>query len=133
MEGSMSGKRLLLVEDERSLRQCLAEFLSDHGFDVVEAEDGDHAVAMLDNIDLLITDIDMPGSLDGNAIAARAKALHPGLPVIYASGRPECVSNEIELNDIVLAKPAGPAKLTAAVVCLLRGTEVGPLGGVKGH
>jgi DNA-binding response OmpR family regulator len=119
----MGGQRLLLVEDERSLRQCLAEFLSDSGFDVVEAEDGDHALAMLDNIDLLITDIDMPGSLDGNAIAARAKALHPGLPVIYASGRPEWLSNAIELNDVVLVKPAGPAQVTAVALCLLRGTE----------
>ena len=101
-------KRLLLVEDELLIRAWMAECLSEAGYDVVEAEDGDHALALMDQpdaFDLLITDIQMPGQADGNAVATRAKQRYPGLPVIYASGRPESLKNEVRPCDAFVCKP----------------------------
>ena len=82
-------RRLLLVEDDRLLRMTLAEALTEAGFTVVEAEDAESAlclVASRDDLDLLLTDIDLPGA-DGFALASAARRLRPGLPVVYASGR----------------------------------------------
>jgi CheY-like chemotaxis protein len=82
-------RRLLLVEDDPLLRMTLAEALTDAGFAVVEAEDAESAlclVASRDDLDLLLTDINLPGA-DGFARASAARRLRPGLPVVYASGR----------------------------------------------
>ena len=116
------GRRLLIVEDEMAIRQILTEYLLESGFDVVAAEDGDHAVGWLDqhdDLDLLITDIEMPGDVDGIDVACRAKALHPGLPVIYASGCTHRLGNRVSEHDAVVPKPFGPAVIAATVQRLL--------------
>src|SRR5689334_9655856 len=85
---TMSIKRILVVEDEVEIRLLLTEVLGDAGFDVAEAKDGDHAIRMLDgsaSFDLVVTDISMPGTADGNMVAARAKTLDPQIPVVYVS------------------------------------------------
>jgi DNA-binding response OmpR family regulator len=101
-------KRVLLVEDDALIRLWLADDLLDAGFDVVEAEDGDRAIVLMDQavvFDLLITDISMPGRADGNAVAIWAKQRYPGLPVIYASGRPASLTNSLGLRDAFVPKP----------------------------
>jgi CheY-like chemotaxis protein len=118
----VDGKRLLLVEDEFLIRLLLADSLTEAGFEVVEAEDGDEAVQMLDRLDgldLLLTDIQMPGQVDGNAVAAKAKELYPGIPVIYVSGRPESLKNKVGRCDVFVHKPYGPAAITRIVKRLL--------------
>jgi CheY-like chemotaxis protein len=103
-----TGKRLLLVEDEALIRFWMAECLAEAGFDVVEAEDGDRALLLIDQpraFDLLITDIQMPGRADGNAVATKARQRFPGLPVIYASGRRESLKNEVRACDAFVLKP----------------------------
>ena len=115
----MCGKHLLIVEDEAPLRELLVECFSECGFEVTEAVDGDHAVTMLDDIDLLITDIDMPGRLDGNAIAMKAKDRHPDLPVIYASGRPDRLTNSVGQCDAFMNKPFSLSHMVALVLRLL--------------
>lgn len=115
-------KRVLLVEDEFLIRLWLADDLADAGFDVVEAEDGDRAMVLMDQtaaFDLLITDIQMPGQADGNAVATRAKQRYPGLPVIYASGRPASLKNEIGLRDAFLSKPFTAAMMVTTARRLL--------------
>lgn len=81
--------RVLLVEDEVLVREVASEDLADAGFEVTAASDGDEALAILREgagFDLLFTDIRMPGSADGWELARQAKALIPGLRVIYATG-----------------------------------------------
>jgi CheY-like chemotaxis protein len=115
-------KRVLLVEDELLIRMWLADNLADAGFDVLEAEDGDHALLMIkqtDSLDLLITDIQMPGRTDGNLVAACAKQIHPGLPVIYASGRPASLRNAIGPRDAFIPKPFTGATLLSTALRLL--------------
>lgn len=87
----MSGDKhhVLIVEDEILVRVGLSEELQDAGYHVVEAADGVSALDVLnggDRIDLMFTDIRMPGGIDGWDLAERARALRPELPVIYATG-----------------------------------------------
>jgi CheY-like chemotaxis protein len=80
---------VLVVEDEPLVRAIIVSELEDAGFDVVEAADGETAMAFLASarpVSLLFTDIRMPGAVDGWRLAEEARKLHPGLPVIYATG-----------------------------------------------
>jgi CheY-like chemotaxis protein len=116
------GKRVLLVEDEYLIRLWLADCLLETGFRVTEAEDGDQAIALMDGsepFDLLITDIQLPGRTDGNAVARWAKQHCPGLPVIYSTGRCDSLRNELEACDALLAKPYTGATMLATAQRLL--------------
>lgn len=90
-EGSGGGamRRVLLVEDEGVIRMTVAEFLQEEEFDVVEARDGDEAVKLLKDpghLDVLFTDVRMPGTLDGIDLAFQVRRLHPAMPILVASG-----------------------------------------------
>src|SRR3954468_3310884 len=80
--------RILLVEDEVLLRYILAEWLRTEGHEVMEATSGDEAHAMLSSIidiDLVLTDVRMPGALNGLELTRQIRAVLPGLPVIVLS------------------------------------------------
>ena len=78
--------RILLAEDDDSLRGFLARALERAGYEVVACADGDEAAAVLDQEwDLLLTDIVMPG-MDGIEVARQAAALHPGLRIMFITG-----------------------------------------------
>ena len=80
---------ILYVEDEPLVREVVALELTDAGFRVREAEDGREAVALIEDgfaFDALVTDIRLPGGLDGLDVAAAARRARPDLPVLYASG-----------------------------------------------
>ena len=80
---------VLVVEDEPFLRSLLADELRDVGFNVVEAVSADEALAYVHanrNIDLVFSDIQMPGSLNGIGLATSLRAANPPLPVILTSG-----------------------------------------------
>ena len=81
--------RVLLVEDEFLIAECVAETLSDHGFAVQTASNGAEALRYLAaaRFDALFTDINLPGGIDGVELAQRARALRPYLPVVYGSAR----------------------------------------------
>lgn len=100
-------RRVLVVEDEFLIRMTLAEALADEGFEVIEAETADAALPMLQadpSIGLLVTDIQLPGQLNGRALAQRAREQLPTLPIIYMTGRPDPTdaSNPLE---VFIAKP----------------------------
>ncbi len=99
--------RILVVEDEFLIRLTLTEALGDEGFEVLEAETGDAALPMLasgSGIRLLLTDIQLPGSLNGFALVDRARQAIPDLPVIYMTGRPDPASSPSRL-DVFISKP----------------------------
>lgn len=82
--------RILIVEDELLVRLALAEFLEHTGFETVEAGSGKEAVGILEEtdtkIDLVFSDIRMPGPMDGFQLALWIRAHRPGLPVFLTSG-----------------------------------------------
>lgn len=83
---------VLLVEDEALLRIVIGDELRDAGFEVIEAGDGGEALRFLADgvrVDLLFTDIRMPGEASGWDVAERARKLRPDIPVIYATGYSE--------------------------------------------
>ena len=78
--------RILLAEDDDSLRGFLARALERAGFEVTACADGEEAVQHLDtNWDLLLTDIVMPG-MDGIEVARQAAARDPGLRIMFITG-----------------------------------------------
>ena len=80
---------VLLVEDEVMILTMLAQAMEDAGFAVIEAVNGDEARAVLQSqaaIDAMVTDVRMPGALDGLQLAALARCERPQLKVIVTSG-----------------------------------------------
>ena len=78
--------RILLAEDDDSLRNFLSRALERAGYEVTACADGEEAHAVLDqDWDLLLTDIVMPG-MDGIEVARRAAARHPGLRIMFITG-----------------------------------------------
>ena len=99
--------RVLVVEDEFLIRMTLAEALGDEGFEVVEAETGDAALPILRHdpaIKLLLTDIQLPGALNGRALARQAREHVPTLPVIFMTGQPDPGDLPGD-RDVFISKP----------------------------
>ena len=111
--------RVLVVEDEFLIRLTLTEALMDEGFDVIEAESGDAALPLLQDdptIGVLLTDIQLPGSLDGVRLVERAREQRPDLPVLYMTGRPDPSAETAGTpNDSYIAKPYTLSDICQAV------------------
>lgn len=104
---------ILLVEDNAEVRALAQENLEDAGYRVSAAENGDTGLAMFeramadDPVDLLFTDLVMPGTMNGIALADRVAELSPGLPILMATGyNEELVAEEpLRSGRDVLGKP----------------------------
>jgi DNA-binding response OmpR family regulator len=101
---------VLVVEDEVLLRLSIAAYLRDCGYRVIEAADADEAVLVLKqpdvDIDVLFTDIEMPGAMDGFGLAQWTRANRPGLDVILAGTAPRAVNAAANLcEDGPMPKP----------------------------
>jgi PAS domain S-box-containing protein len=84
-----AGETLLLVEDETTVRELAAERLRELGYRVLEAADGPMALRALrgaDRLDLLVTDVGLPGALNGRQVADAARERWPALPVLFITG-----------------------------------------------
>ncbi|MGA7429782.1 MAG: response regulator [Xanthobacteraceae bacterium] len=92
MTSSKSGiapVHVLFVEDEFLISEWVAQSLSEQGFCVQAVSTAAEALQALrrDPVDVLFTDINLPGDMDGTALARRAREMQPHLPVVYASAR----------------------------------------------
>ena len=100
--------RILLAEDDDSLRGFLARALERAGYEVMACADGEEAAAVLDQEwDLLLTDIVMPG-MDGIEVARQAAALHPDLRIMFITGFAAvalAAGNQAPAGAKVLSKP----------------------------
>jgi len=87
--GIGAGETVLLVDDEKSVREVAGEMLRDLGYRVMEADDGPAAVRVLDHLsqlDLLVTDVGLPAGMNGRQVAEVARARWPSLPVLFITG-----------------------------------------------
>lgn len=85
----MNRKRILLVEDDEFVRSLVETQLAMLGYEVACVEDALRALDRLhtsERIDLLMTDVTMPGEMDGLRLAANVRERWPGLPILVASG-----------------------------------------------
>ena len=99
--GAQANRTVLLCEDEAPVRAIAARALGLRGFDVIEADCGEAALAVLDRHgrapDVLLTDVVMPG-LDGPAWVGEALRVHPATPVIFMSGYTEGTLDGLRTN-----------------------------------
>ncbi len=119
---------ILLVEDEADIRTVLAEVLVEAGHEVVEAETGDCAALLLDgsaDFDMLVTDVNMPGLLDGIGLAVHFRKRHAVRPILYVTGRPDAL-RQVAMRpnrEAALFKPCGLLSLVATVRTMLAAAE----------
>jgi CheY-like chemotaxis protein len=118
--------RVLLVDDEPTVREVLAMQLAEEGYDVAESGDGSAALDLLDQrgpFDLLVSDLAMPG-LDGVALIREAQRRQPGLPAILITGYAGdaaalAVGKAVAGTFALLRKPVTGAQLADQVAALL--------------
>jgi CheY-like chemotaxis protein len=85
-------KKILVVEDQEAVRAVACGFLEDFGYDVIEAGDGFQALSVLQevpDIDLMFSDVVMPGGMNGFDLAQAAQSLKPDLKIVHTSGYPK--------------------------------------------
>lgn len=116
----MDAQTILIVEDEFLIRFMLADSLRDIGYRVVEAVDGQEGLDFLISgqaVDLMVTDVRMPGSVDGMELTRRSKSLAPHRPVIVCSAH--LFEPESDPADAFLPKPYTFAALADAIARLI--------------
>jgi CheY-like chemotaxis protein len=84
-----SGETVLVVDDEPLLRMVMTDALEDNGYRALEAHDGPSALKILESdarVDLLITDVGLPGGMNGRQLADAARQKRPNLRVLFITG-----------------------------------------------
>jgi PAS domain S-box-containing protein len=116
------GHTILVVEDDEAVRSLVVEVLQSFNYNVIEAETGDAAIRRwpecMHEVDLLLTDMVMPGEANGLDVAKHCLASKPHLKVIYTSGySSELFTSNVHLEDGVnyLPKPYFTGKLTTII------------------
>jgi CheY-like chemotaxis protein len=115
---------ILVVEDEVLIRSVVGLYLRDCGFQVVEAGNADEAIRVLESgmaVDVVFSDINMPGSMDGFGLAQWLRRERPGLPLILTSGSAWKVREPGELREHrpFLAKPYDHGELERQIRAML--------------
>ena len=107
---------VLVVEDEMLLRMRVVDMVEDAGYLPVEACDADEALAILESrsdIALLLTDIQMPGSMDGLQLAHAVHQRWPPIKIILASGHLQLSASDIPQNSRFFGKPLHSTEMIA--------------------
>ncbi|OWJ77837.1 response regulator [Haematobacter missouriensis] len=124
--GSTAGT-ILVVDDEPLIRMMTTERLEDEGYIVLEAANGAKAMQILDSdrpIDLLVTDVGLPGGMNGRQVADAARRVRPELPVLFITGYAEQAvlhHGDLERGMQILTKPFDMEQLNRRVRALLAG------------
>jgi CheY-like chemotaxis protein len=103
---------ILIVEDEALVRLSAVGMLEDAGFRMIEAVNGNEALELLEadsDVQLLFTDINMPGAINGLALAERVHDRWPHIEIILASARPIQRPHELPAGSRFEQKPYSPA------------------------
>jgi CheY-like chemotaxis protein len=128
-QGAQRHERILLVEDDASVRRVTAMLLRRHGFVVTEATTGVEAlntfVAGNAHFDMVITDMVMPGSVSGAKLVEEVKAIDPKIKVLVVTGY------SAEMANVALAKETGTTLLMKPIPCDKLITTVGRI--LDGH
>jgi CheY-like chemotaxis protein len=102
---------VLVIDDEPTVRMLVAEVLTELGYTAIEAPDGAAGLKIIDSgvrIDLLVTDVGLPGGMNGRQVADAARSVRPGLKVLFITGYAENAvlsHGHLEPGMHVLTKP----------------------------
>jgi PAS domain S-box-containing protein len=120
------GETVLVVDDEPTVRMLVSEVLIDLGYGAIEAGDGVEALEILRSnrrIDLLVTDIGLPGGIDGRQLGAAARSCRPGLRILFITGYPHMlrgIPDPVDEGMQALAKPFAVRELAMRISGLMR-------------
>jgi PAS domain S-box-containing protein len=92
VEAAKHGETVLVVDDEQTVRMLITDVLEELGYAAIEAEDGNAGLKILESkrhIDLLITDVGLPGGMNGRQLADAGAVLRPGLKILFITGYAE--------------------------------------------
>lgn len=115
-------RSILVVEDEPIIRMCAAEFVEDAGFAPLEVGDAADALVKLEaheGIAVLFTDINLPGTMDGLALAEEVERRWPQIRILIASGRTAPPASQLSGKVSFIPKPYGSGEFLAALDALL--------------
>jgi CheY-like chemotaxis protein len=118
-------RSVLVVEDEPILRMDIVDFLEEAGYNVWEAEDAKHAIDVLvehGEICLVLTDVDMPGRMDGLKLASYVRDHWPPLKIIVVSGYRQLDDDDIPPETVFFAKPYDPKRIVKTIGTILADT-----------
>ncbi|WP_253189186.1 PAS domain S-box protein [Brevundimonas sp. LM2] len=121
------GETVLIIDDEETVRMLVAEVLGEAGYNVIEAPDGPSGLEILRSdrrIDLLVSDVGLPGGLNGRQVADAARVTRPELKVLFITGYAEnaAVGNGLLAPGMeVLTKPFVMGDLAAKVHDMIEG------------
>lgn len=124
IQQSLSGRVILIVEDEPFVRMLAVDILAERGATIHEASDAAEALELVESkrlIDLLFTDITMPGETDGLALAHRIHERCPGVAIVVTSGVQRPTDADLPGRGTFLPKPYRGEDLVRTVESQLRG------------
>lgn len=104
-------RSILVVDDEPLIRMNLADFFEDEGYQVHEADSADTAIEILNNnptIRIVLTDVQMPGSMDGVKLAHYIRKRFPPTLLVVASGAVKIKAGDLPEHTMLVAKPFDP-------------------------
>ena len=119
-------ERILVVEDDDEVRATTVDMLEDLGYSVLKAKNADNALAVIESgvsIDVLFTDVVMPGKLQSTELARRAQQRLPNIAVLYTSGYTDNAmrhGNLLEAESEILSKPYSREELARKLRHVLR-------------
>lgn len=116
-----TARSILIVEDEALIRFDLIDLFEDAGYCVSEAENADDAIAILErdnSIRIVLTDVQMPGSMDGLKLAHHIRERFPPTVLVVTSGvlNPACA--DLPANSFFLSKPFDHRRLLRQIECM---------------
>lgn len=109
-------KVVLVVEDEPLLLMAAVDLVEEAGFEALEARNADEAIELLNarqDIRIVFTDIDMPGSMDGMKLAAMVRDRWPPVEIIIVSGHRKVTDNDLPDRCVFFSKPYDISRVTA--------------------
>jgi two-component system, response regulator PdtaR len=122
MSRAAAAVSVLLVEDEVMISNLVADCLSGSGFHVHEVATADEALSYMRSdasIDVLFTDVNLPGRMNGAELAERARELRPEMPIVYVSGRYKLSEiSPLVPRSLFVAKPYDPNDICALLTRL---------------
>ena len=118
IEAEIPGRTILVVDDEPSILKCVQRVLEQADYDVIASPSGNHAFEIIERgrpkIDLVLTDVVMPGSIDGLTLASKIRRKNPKLPILFITGGllgdDESAARRAIENQL-LQKPFSPKQL----------------------
>jgi CheY-like chemotaxis protein len=126
--GEAAPIHVLVVEDEFLIGEWVSQSLSEQGFAVQTVSNAADALDCLasEPVDVLFTDINLPGAMDGAALARRAREMRPHLPVVYASAWATLLAQDARVpGSIIVSKPYEPILVGRLLAATLRAAEAG--------